>query len=171
MGNKSAQINRGLFPNIIESEPTICYYCFGDDMDRDTFKLIHSELIMQVQTIEYDLKLIYAAMKEGDFEENFAEIENANMGKIIKELRELDYSDGHPDLSEKDYRLLNEIREIRNYWAHQCYLDFVYIQDDDLREERFQEIAERLHYDENRTWALHEKMQALRNKKIQEYRD
>ena len=34
-----------------------------------------------------------------------------------------------------------------------------------------QEIAEKLHYDENRTWALHEKMQALRNKKIAEYRN
>ena len=81
MGNKPTQICQGLFLNIIESKATICYYCFGDDMDRDTFKLIHSELIMQVQTIEYDLKLIYAAMKEGDFEENFVELENANMGK------------------------------------------------------------------------------------------
>ena len=140
-------------------------------MDRDTFKMIHSELIMQVQTIEYDLKLIYAAMKEGDFEENFAELENANMGKIIRELWDLDHSDGRPDLTENDYKLLHEIREIRNYWAHQCYLDFVYIQDDDEREQRFQEIAERLHYDENRTWDLHEKMQAMRNKKIKEYRN
>lgn len=133
--------------------------------------MIHSELIMQVQTIEYDLKLIYAAMKEGDFEENFVELENANMGKIIKELWDLDHSDNHPDLTENDYKLLHEIREIRNYWAHQCYLDFVYIQDDDLREARFQEIAERLHYDENRTWDLHEKMQAMRTKKIKEYRE
>ena len=139
-------------------------------MDRDTFKMIHSELILQVQTIEYDLKLIYAAMKEGDFEENFEELENANMGKIIRELQDLDYSDGHPDLSENDYKLLHEIREIRNYWAHQCYLDFVYIQDDDEREEQFQKIAERLHYDENRTWDLHKKMQALRTKKMKEYR-
>lgn len=133
--------------------------------------MIHSELIMQVQTIEYDLKLIYAAMKEGGFEENFAEIENANMGKIIRELWDLDHSDGRPDLTENDYKLLHEIREIRNYWAHQCYLDFVYIQDDDEREQRFQEIAERLHYDENRTWDLHEKMQAMRTKKIKEYRE
>ncbi len=32
-------------------------------MTRDTFKLIHSELIQQVQGIEYDLKLIYSAIK------------------------------------------------------------------------------------------------------------
>lgn len=139
-------------------------------MDRDTFKMIHSELIMQVQTIEHDLKLIYASMKEGDFEDNFEELKNANMGKIIAALKELDYSDGHPDLSESDYAVLNQIRAIRNYWAHQCYLDFVYIEDDDEREERFQEIAEKLHYDENRTWNLHERLQELRFRKLQEYR-
>ena len=25
---------------------------------------------------------------------------------------------------------INEIREIRNYWCHQCYLDFIYIEND-----------------------------------------
>ena len=30
-------------------------------MDRDRFKLIHSELIQQVQCIENNLKIIYAA--------------------------------------------------------------------------------------------------------------
>lgn len=37
-------------------------------MTRDKFKLIHSELIMQVQCIEHDLKLIYAGMCKGDFD-------------------------------------------------------------------------------------------------------
>ena len=32
-------------------------------MTRDTFKMIHSELIQQVQCIEHDLKVLYAAMK------------------------------------------------------------------------------------------------------------
>lgn len=34
-------------------------------MDRDTFKMIHSELIQQVQCIENNFRLIYAAMKQG----------------------------------------------------------------------------------------------------------
>ena len=59
-------------------------------MTRDDFKLIHSELIMQVQCIENDLRIIYAAMKSGDFEDNFDDLERANLGRITKELKELD---------------------------------------------------------------------------------
>ena len=138
-------------------------------MTRDKFKVIHSELIMQVQCIENDLRLIYAAMKSGDFEDNIDDLEKANLGRIIKELKKLDYSDGHPDLSESDYDLIDQIREIRNYWCHQCYLDYVYILGDYERECRFQEIADRLSCDENRTWELHRKLEKLRFQKLKEY--
>jgi hypothetical protein len=33
-------------------------------MTREQFKLIHSELIQQVQCVEYNLKVIYAAMRK-----------------------------------------------------------------------------------------------------------
>ena len=138
-------------------------------MTRDTFKMIHSELIMEVQCIEHDLRLIYAAMKRGNFEDNLDDLEKANLGRITKELKTLDYSNGHPDLSKSDYDLINQIREIRNYWCHQCYLDYVYIQDDYQRECRFQEVATRLHYDENRVFALSQKLQDLRYNKLIEY--
>ena len=126
-------------------------------MTRDQFKLIHSELIMQVQLIETDLRLIYASMKAGVFEDNYDNLEQANLGKIIRALKELDNSDGAPELSDKDYETLNQIREIRNYWCHQCYLDYIYIVDDNAQEKKFQKIAERLHQDGNRTWTCHEK--------------
>ncbi len=126
-------------------------------MTRDQFKLIHSELIMQVQLIENDLRLIYASMKAGVFEDNYDNLEQANLGKIIRALKELDNSDGAPELSDKDYETLNQIREIRNYWCHQCYLDYIYIVDDNAQEKKFQKIAERLHQDGNRTWTCHEK--------------
>ena len=126
-------------------------------MTRDQFKLIHSELIMQVQLIENDLRLIYASMKAGVFEDNYDNLEQANLGKIIRALKELDNSDGAPELSDKDYETLNQIREIRNYWCHQCYLDYIYIVDDNAQEKKFQKIAERLHQDGNRSWTCHEK--------------
>ena len=138
-------------------------------MTRDKFKLIHSELIMQVQCIENDLKLIYAGMHSGDFEENFDLLEKANLGTVIKKLKELDHSDGHPDLSKQDYALLEQIREIRNYWCHQCFLDYIYIQDDYQRERKFQQVAQRLSEDENRTWDLHEHLEKLRNKMLKRY--
>ena len=62
-------------------------------MTRDTFKIIHSELIQQVQCIEYDLKVIYAAMKKGSFQSNMESMSKANLGKIVRELETLDYSD------------------------------------------------------------------------------
>ena len=138
-------------------------------MTRDKFKLIHSELIMQVQCIESDLKLIYAGMHSGDFEENLDMLEKANLGTVIKKLKELDYSDGHPDLSKQDYALLEQIREIRNYWCHQCFLDYIYIQDDYQRERKFQQVAQRLSEDENRTWDLHEHLEKLRYKMLKRY--
>jgi hypothetical protein len=96
-------------------------------------------------------------------------LEKANLGTVIKKLKELDYSDGHPDLSKQDYALLEQIREIRNYWCHQCYLDYVYIQDDWKRERKFQQIAERLHNDENRTYELSKRMEQLRFKILRYY--
>lgn len=138
-------------------------------MTRDKFKLFHSDLIMQVQCIENDLRIIYAAMKSGDFDDNFDDLEKANLGRIIKELKRLDRSDGHPDLAEDDYELIDQIREIRNYWCHQCYLDFIYVPDYYEREQRFQEIAERLSHDESRTLDLQEKLENLRFQKLREY--
>ena len=84
-------------------------------------------------------------------------------------MKELDYSDGLPDLSEADYELIDQIREIRNFWCHQCYLDYIYIQDEVKRERRFQEIANRLSRDENRTWDLHEKLEKMRLQKLKKH--
>lgn len=126
-------------------------------MDRDTFKLIHSELIQQVQCTEFNLKRIYAAMKDGNFNDNFNDLKNSNLGVIARKLKDLDYSDNLPEFTEEEYKTIDDIRKIRNYWCHQCYLDYIYIQNDNEREIRFQEIANRLHYDELRTYDLFKK--------------
>ena len=131
-------------------------------MTRDLFKIIHSELILEVQTIEYNLKLIYSKIQPGDFCDNFESIEKSNLGKIIAELKKIGNESDDLNLTEEDYRLLDEIREIRNYWCHQCYLDYIYIQDAQERETKFQEIAEKLHFDEPRTWKLSQKIEKIR---------
>ena len=124
---------------------------------------------MQVQCIEQDLKLIYAGMHRGNFNKNFDMLEKANLGTMIKKLKELDYSDGNPDLSKQDYALLEQIREIRNYWCHQCFLDYIYINDDYERERKFQQIAQRLSEDENRTYDLSVKLEKFRFKTLEKY--
>ena len=139
-------------------------------MDRDTFKLIHSELIQQVQCTEFNLKRIYAAMKNGDFNDNFNDLKNSNLGVIARKLKDLDYSDKLPEFTEEEYKTIDDIRKIRNYWCHQCYLDYIYIQNDNEREIRFQEIANRLHYDELRTYDLFKKKESMYKYVFEKYR-
>ena len=139
-------------------------------MTRDMFKIIHSELIQQVQCIEYNLKVSYAAMRKGNFDKNFQSVQKSNLGKIARALENLDHSDDCPALTEDEYELIDDIREIRNYWCHQCYIDFVYIRDDYERERAFQNIANRLHYDEQRTYDLFEKTEEIKQYILSEFR-
>ena len=139
-------------------------------MDRKTFKLIHSELIQQVQCIESNLKIMYAAMLKGNFKNNLMSVEKMNLGKIARKLESLDNSDEMPEFNEDEYNTIDEIREIRNYWCHQCYLDFIYIENDYEREKAFQNVAEKLHYDEFRTYDLFEKTEEMRRFIMQKYR-
>ena len=130
-------------------------------MTRDDFKILHSELIMYCQCIEFDLKRIYSGMSTGDFDDNMDMLETSNFGRTLMELKRLDYSDGNPDLSESDYELLNQIREIRNYWCHQCYIDYIYISNDYRRENEFQRLARRLSNEHNRLYNIHRRLEHL----------
>ena len=139
-------------------------------MDRYRFKLIHSELIQQVQCVENNLKIIYAAMCKGNFNNNLKSVEKMNLGKIARELEELDNSDDMPEFSEEEYDTIDEIREIRNYWCHQCYLDFIYIENVYEREKEFQKVADKLQYDECRTYDLFRKTEKMRLIIMRKYR-
>ena len=139
-------------------------------MDYDTFKLIHSELIMSVQYIEQDLKLIYSILKSGEFYDNYSDVENFPLGKLLKSLREMDQELGYSKIEKNDYELLNEIREIRNYWCHQCYIDFHYIEDPQEHEKAFQKVVVRLREDELRVYELQQKIEKLRKSVEKKYR-
>lgn len=138
-------------------------------MTMEEFRILHSRLIMNMQRIESELRHIYAALKPGNFAENLEELERANLGQITKELKRVDESDGIPDLTPMDYDLIDGIRETRNYWCHQCYLDFVYMQDQKEKEEMFQCIAARLRDDEERTYHLRKKLERIRQVKMRQF--
>ncbi len=139
-------------------------------MDYDTFKLIHSELIMSVQYIEQDLKLIYSILKGGEFHDNYSNVENVPLGKILKSLHEMDQELGYSKFKEKDYELLDKIREMRNYWCHQCYIDFHYIEDPQEHEMAFQKVAARLHENEWCVYELQQRLEKLRKSVQKKYR-
>ncbi|MCR5024754.1 MAG: hypothetical protein K6A90_10540 [Lachnospiraceae bacterium] len=140
------------------------------EMDYDLFKMIHSELIMSVQYIEQDLRIIYSTIKHGNYEDNYALVDSAPLGKLLKELHEVDEALGYSKIKEKDYELLDQIREIRNYWCHQCYLDFHYEEDPIKHEQKFKAVADRLRLDELKVYDLYEKIEKLRKSVVRKYK-
>lgn len=69
-------------------------------------------------------------------------------------MQKLDNSDGHPYFSYGYYELLNSIKDIRNYYAHECYTEFVYEQSKEL-DKKFTKSIKRLINDHNRLAKLY----------------
>jgi hypothetical protein len=135
--------------------------------DWDDFHFYVGRTIMHCQTIEHDIKLIYAGMKAGDMDENLNLIDEKKMtlGMVLKNLKELDYSDNNHFFSEGDYDLLKNITEIRNHWAHKAYCEFVYSDN----ESDFIRQARRLENDHNRLEKLSETIEKVRFKALRQY--
>lgn len=133
-------------------------FTFSSTLDR--FRSLHSEIIEEFQCIEYDMRRIYSSMINEDYDDVMEEMSDKNWGVILNRLRKLDNSDGNPYFSSDEYELLDDIRTLRNYWCHQCYLDFVYIQDSWKREEKLQKLIRRLENELNRVRKLQERIQA-----------
>lgn len=95
-------------------------------LEYEDFTFYLGETIEFCQTVEHDVKWIYALMLQGDESINFKKITKWSLGKTINELEELDNSDGKPYFSKKGYKTLRNITEERNYLCHQIYRDFLY---------------------------------------------
>lgn len=95
----------------------------------DNFNMLVGETLMYCQQIEHDVKIIYAAMLKGNMSENLALVRRETLGSVLVALSTLDNSDGNPIFSEEDYAVLKQIKNVRNFIAHQCYVDFLYFDD------------------------------------------
>lgn len=62
----------------------------------------------------------------GDIYQTRGSLDSLGFGKIVKKLKQLDNSDGNPELSASDYNFLSQMAQKRNYSCHECYRDFVY---------------------------------------------
>lgn len=125
----------------------------------DRFRKLHSEIIEYYQCIEHDMRRIYSAMCSDDFDDCMDELKELNWGVVLNKLRKLDNSDGDPYFTDDEYATLDDMRTQRNYWCHQCYLDWVYIQDDYQQAERLQRLTRQLENENNRAYKIHRKMQ------------
>ena len=75
------------------------------------------------QCIEHDLKLTYSLLNPNI---NFDNIKKLTLGTTVKKLKEKDSSSKHPFLGTEDYDLLDQITKIRNRYAHECFIEWVY---------------------------------------------
>lgn len=108
-------------------------------------------------------------MHKGDVGENYDSLDKRNLGFVIKELKELDYSAGTPFISKDDYNFLSQMREKRNYWCHKAYVDFMYIPSFESSRE-FDEVCRRLIKDRNRILSVQKAIQALKLEANQVYK-
>jgi len=101
-----------------------------DEFDR--YKYLLGETIMLYQFMENDLKLIYAGMQEGNFYKNI-ELVRANckgLGQVVKSLEDYDLEYNENQYFDSDtYTLLNKLARQRNYYCHQCCVEFAYAPD------------------------------------------
>lgn len=142
------------------------------------------EVIMYCQRIEHDLKLIYAALKTDSvyagrkqssstsrtdvFREYYKKIESKSMGDILSKLEKLDtLSGGNPYFHDYEYDSFDELKSIRNHWAHEGYLQFLYSGKD--YEENFRKQAEKLKTDLEKVRGLCESVEDVRLDTLQIY--
>lgn len=78
------------------------------------------------QTIEQDVKWLYAFLKGGNPLNHMNDIANWTLGNTVFELQTLDAVNQVTMLQKKDYALLKDITQQRNYICHQIYRDFIY---------------------------------------------
>ncbi len=134
---------------------------------RDDFHYYVGRTMMHCQTIEHDIKLIYAGMLAGDMSDNLAMIKQKRLtlGKVVEKLHLLDRSDKNWFFSDSDFELLRKINGIRIHWAHHAYCEFVYSRN----EKDFVHQARRLENDHNHLEKLSETIENVRLKVLKEY--
>ena len=136
-------------------------------MTIEQFKQLHSETIMCCQCIEHDLKWIYSYMHKGNQYDNFETLEKTTLGALVKKLKELDNSDNNPFISNDDYNFLKQMTEKRNYWCHQCYVDFIY---DNGGSSNYDKVCDKLVRDHDRLRVVSDNVEKARLRAVEIYK-
>lgn len=135
-------------------------------MEMEEFYASVGEILMYSQCIEHDIKRIYAFLIDGGFEKNMIRIEEERwtLGQVVHELHDFDQTLDEPFFTPNDYALLNDIVRIRNYYAHQVYLSFCYLTDENDFERSFSSECRRVSADKERLSVLYEVVEDTRVK-------
>lgn len=94
----------------------------------DEYKYLLGETIILYQFMENDLKLMYAGLLGGNFYKNIDMVRSTykGLGQIVIALEELDSRDSSPYFTKETYMLLSKLARQRNYYCHQCCMEFCY---------------------------------------------
>ncbi|MCM1131780.1 MAG: hypothetical protein NC310_08775 [Roseburia sp.] len=130
-------------------------------MDFKTFKILHSETICFCQILENDLKWIYTFMHKGDKNKIRDSLEGKNLGQIIQMLKKLDNEDDDLLISNDDYNFLKQMKNKRNYWTHQSYIDFVYAEGF-INSKEYIHVCEKLQRDHDRLQIVYKNVEQLK---------
>lgn len=134
----------------------------------DLYILI-GETLKFCQIIEHDIKMIYAGMRSGNFEDNYNELSKNTLGAVVSKLEKLDKSDGKQRLGDGDYQLLKEITDERNCIIHQVFRDFLYKQNENECFNAFQKAYDRIENFHNRLAKLYRPIEDLSIQILKEY--
>ncbi|MDY5441261.1 MAG: hypothetical protein SPG64_03460 [Candidatus Enteromonas sp.] len=91
------------------------------------------EILMYCQCIEENVKRICAQMMQGNARLNRLRIEEEKMtlGQVITLMKEMDERRPRRFFSQEDYNRLFEVTRTRNAYAHNVYIHFCYLEDED----------------------------------------
>lgn len=93
----------------------------------DEFRIAHSKIIEEFQWLEWTLKNMYAKLIEGHYPECFDEVSEKPLGELIKKLKDVEKINKTHYLTSKDYNNLKKVKDMRNYWCHNCYVEGIFI--------------------------------------------
>lgn len=133
------------------------------------FHTLVGETVMHCQHIEEEVKMIYAILAKGDFDDNYESLRGDSLGQVLMALRELDESDGRPFISGEDYDFLLRMKNSRNHWCHEAYVNFIYI-DDFAGSAAYKKECKRLREDNERLCDVSLRLEETRVKAFEIYR-
>ena len=93
------------------------------------YKYLLGETILLYQLMESDLRWIFAGLSAGDVIKNKKEIDETSkgLGEMVRRLKELDRPRKQHFFSLDAYDMLFTLARERNYFCHNCALEFAYI--------------------------------------------
>ena len=93
-------------------------------MTEAEFRIKHSEIIEYYQLIEMRLKSICAVLianEDKSWFERLDDYEFDPMGVLIRNIRTMQELTETTLFSINDFNVIDDLREARNYWAHECF--------------------------------------------------